>query len=51
MPAPLFRRRWFRVLLGVTAAVIVLPTLVYVFSGPGTCETIDSFWRWFDGNL
>ena len=51
MPAPLLRRRWFRVLLGLAAVVIVLPTLVYVFGGPGAREAIDGFWRWFDGNL
>ncbi|GAA1747119.1 hypothetical protein GCM10009767_02270 [Kocuria aegyptia] len=38
-------------LLGVTAAVIVLPTLVYVFGGPGARGAIDGFWRWFDGSL
>ena len=51
MPAPLLRRRWFRVLIGLAAAVIVLPTLVYVIGGPGAREAIDGFWRWFDGNL
>lgn len=51
MPAPLLRRRWFRVLLGVTAAAIVLPTLVYALGGPGAREAIDGFWRWFDGSL
>ena len=51
MPAPLLRRRWFRVLLGLAAVVIVLPTLVYVFGGPGAREAIDGFWRWFDGSL
>jgi hypothetical protein len=51
MPAPLLRRRWFRVLLAVTAAIIMLPTLVYVFGGPGAREAIDGFWRWFDGSL
>ena len=41
MPAPLLRRRWFRVLLGLAAVVIVLPTLVYVFGGPGAREAIE----------
>ncbi|MEX5270398.1 hypothetical protein [Kocuria sabuli] len=51
MPAPLLRRRWFRVLLGVTAIAVLVPTLVYVFGGPGAREAIDGFWRWFDGSL
>lgn len=31
--------------------MIVIPTLVHVFGGPGAREAIDGFWRWFDGNL
>lgn len=51
MPAPLLHRRWVRVLLYAAAAVIAIPTLVYVFGGPAAREAIDSFWRWFDGSL
>lgn len=51
MPEPLSRRRWVRALLAVAAAVVVIPTLVYVFGGPGAREAIDGFWRWFDGSL
>ncbi|MFF0945548.1 hypothetical protein ACFYE2_15175 [Kocuria sp. CPCC 205300] len=51
MPAPMFRRRWFRVLIGLAAAVVLVPTLVYVIGGSGAREAIDGFWRWFDGNL
>jgi hypothetical protein len=54
MPMALFKnrsRRWWWTLAGLVALVVVTPTGVYIFGGPGAREVIDACWQWIDGAL
>jgi hypothetical protein len=54
MPMALFKnrsRRWWGTLAGLLALLVVAPTMVYVFGGPGAREAIDAAWNWIDGAL